>query len=80
MRSLSSIARRLERLKEDLEPREYVLDDGLASDRFARIGGYMYRAVRGESTPSFHKRIDVAARKLRVRAVYIGPAPVEPSS
>jgi hypothetical protein len=74
MRSVSAFRRQIERLKEDLEPREFILDDGLASDRLARIGGYLYRAVKGESTPSFRKRIEAAARKLRVRTVYVGPA------
>jgi hypothetical protein len=66
---------RIERLKEELEPREFVLDGGLASDRLARIGGYLYRAAKGESTASFRVRVEIAARKLRVRTIYVGPPP-----
>jgi hypothetical protein len=73
MASFRAARRRLERLMEDAKPREYAVDDGLASDRLARVGGYLYRAAKGESTPSFRKRVDVAARKLRVMTVYIGP-------
>jgi hypothetical protein len=45
---MRALARRIERLKEDMEPRQYLLDDGLASDRLARIGGYLHRAAGGE--------------------------------
>jgi hypothetical protein len=74
-RAVYGLRRRIERLKEELELRAFVLDSGLASDRLARIGGDLYRAAKGESTASFRVRVEIAARKLRVRTIYVGPPP-----